>query len=399
MKVNIIKFDHFGRGIGKINDKIIFVPKALPNEIVDISICKEKKNYYEGKIEKIITGSNDRIKPICPYYDKCGGCSFLHTTYELEKIFKLEKGKELLGKIDIFHETKDLNYRNKVTLHYKNNKLGLYEEKSKEIVEIDYCYLLDDNINKVIKDLNTIDLSNYNIERIIIKTNQDKILLDINSDVDSNFINKFNYIDTIITNSKVVKGNGYIEEVIDNKVFKITPQAFFQVNKEGLTNIHNIIKEFLKNKEINNVLDLYSGTSLWGILVSDYVKSVTGVEINKEACSCALANIKKNNINNIQVINGDVANYIDVFENVDLIIVDPPRNGLDKKTREYLKKINSKYIIYISCDMITLKRDLEELKNCYAINKIELVDMFKRTYHCESIVILERKKFVYKMVF
>ena len=389
MNVNIIKFDHFGRGIGKINEKIIFVDKALPGEVVDIKITNEKKNYLEGKIDKLVNKSNDRIKPICPFYDKCGGCNLLHTTYDIEKKFKLEKGIELLGKIDNFYETKDLNYRNKVTLHVKNNKIGFYEEKTNNIIEIDYCYLLNDKINKVIKDLK--NLTNYNINQIVIKCNQDKLLLDIDGNIDNEFIDKFNYVDTIINNKKIVKGNGYIEEVIDNKIFKITREAFFQVNKEGLENINKIIKEFLINKKINHVLDLYSGTSLWGILISDKVNKVTSIEINKEACLNAKDNIKKNDIKNIKVINGDVADYIDKFSDIDLVVIDPPRSGLDKKTRYYLKIINSKYIIYISCDMKTLQRDLIELKDNYNIISTNLVDMFKRTYHCESICLLERK--------
>lgn len=391
MKVNVNKFDHFGRGIGKINEKIIFIDKALPGEIVDVTITKTKKNFMEGNINKIISKSNDRIKPICPYYDKCGGCNFLHTTYKKEKEFKLEKGKELLNKIDNFYETDGLNYRNKVTLHVKDNKLGFYEEKSNEIVGIDYCYLLDDNINKVIKTLKEIDLSIYNIERIIIKSHLNKILMDIDKEIDKNFINKFDYVDCIISNKKVVKGNGFIEEEIDNKLFKITSNAFFQVNKCGLENINRIIKEFLEKKQINNVLDLYSGTSLWGILVSDYAKEITSIEINKEACQNANDNIKNNGINNIKVINGDVKGYIDKFKNIDLVIIDPPRSGLDKKTRDYLKIINSKYIIYISCDMQTLKRDLEELKENYIIKTIDLVDMFRGTYHVESVILLCRK--------
>ena len=124
MKVNINKFDHFGRGLGRLNDKVIFIDKALPEEIVDVEITNDKKNYLEGKISKIIKESESRVKPKCPLFNKCGGCNFLHTTYETEKNFKLEKGIELLGKADNFYETKSLNYRNKVTLHIKNNKIG-----------------------------------------------------------------------------------------------------------------------------------------------------------------------------------------------------------------------------------------------------------------------------------
>ena len=382
MEVNIIKFDHFGRGIGKLNNKIVFVDKALPND---------KKKYCEAKINRIIKKSNNRIKPICTFSNKCGGCNFLHTNYIKEKEFKMNKARQLLGRCDSFYETKEFNYRNKVTLHVKNNKMGLYKEKTNDIIDIDYCYLLNNNINRVISDLKTIDLNKYNFKTIIIKTNLNRILLNVDNIVNDDFINKFNYVNTIISKKKIVKGIGFIEEEINNKIFKITSEAFFQIYKEGIEKIYYIIINFLKDKKINRVLDLYSGTSLWGILISDSVKEITGIEINKEATICANDNIKRNSISNIMVINTDVKNYINKCKNIDLVIVDPPRSGLDKKTKEYLKRINSKNIIYISCNMITLKRDLDELKSNYDIVSINLVDMFEKTYHCESICLLERK--------
>lgn len=391
MKVNITKFDHLGRGIGRIDEKVVFVDKALPQETVDVIITKTKKNYCEGRINSILKKSQKRIKPVCPFYEKCGGCHFLHTTYDHEKDFKISKARELLGRCDSFYETKDLNYRNKVTLHVDKNKIGFYKEKTNEIIEIDYCYLLDNQINKVISDLKKMDLSKYDFKTIIIKANLVKILLWVDSKIDDYFINNFNYVDTIICGNKVVKGKGFINEIIDNKVFKITSKAFFQVNKEGLENIYQIISDFLKNKSINKALDLYSGTSLWSILISNYVNEIISIEINEEATVNAKDNIKKNNISNIKVINGDVKDYLNEFFDIDLIIVDPPRSGLDKKTKEYLKKINSQYLLYISCDMQTLKRDLNDLKNNYNIISVNLVDMFKRTYHCEVVTILERK--------
>ena len=391
MMVNITKFDHFGRGIGKVNNKILFIDRALPFEIVEVEITNTKNNYFEGKIKNIITESNMRINSLCPYYDQCGGCNFLHAKYDIEKEFKINKAIELLGKCDNFYETNNLNYRNKVTLHVKDNKIGFYQEKTNKITNIDYCYLLNDNINKVIRNLKKIDLSKYKFQKIIIKTHQNKILIDVDNYVDDNFIHNFHDIDTIIANNKIVKGSGFIEEIIDNKIFKITPEAFFQVNKIGLENIYQIIKDFIKDKSINRVLDLYSGTAVWGILISKYTKEIISIEINKEAISCAKDNVKKNNIKNIKVINGDVKDYIDKFNNIDLVIVDPPRSGLDKKTRWYLKKIASKYIIYISCDMLSLKRDINELKEIYNVTNVNLVDMFKRTYHIECVLLLCRK--------
>ena len=391
MELKIIKFDHFGRGIAKVSNKIYFVDKALPGEIVDVFVTQDKKNYSEAKLDKVIQKSNQRIDSICPLFNKCGGCNFLHTTYEEEIKFKKEKALELLGRCDNFYETKDMNYRNKVTLHVKDDKIGFYQEKSHEIITIDYCYLLDDRINRVINELNMISMTDYGITKIIIKSNNGKVLLDVDGIVDDFFITYFDDVDTIISNNKIVKGKGYQEEIIDNKVFKITSNAFFQVNKQGLENINKIIQRYLKDKKINKALDLYSGTSLWGILISNKVREVTSIEVNKEASLNAIDNIKKNNISNIKVINGKVEDYIDTFNDIDLCIIDPPRSGLDKKTITYLKMINSKYLIYVSCDMFTLKRDLDLLKENYNINEVNLVDMFKRTYHCEVVTILERK--------
>ena len=389
MELKISKFDYFGRGIGRINDKVVFVSKALPNEIINIKLIKEKSKFSEGIVSNIIKSSNNRIEVICPYYNKCGGCTFLHTTYDVEKDFKINKAIELLGRCDNFYETNNLNYRNKVTLHVKDNKIGYYEEKSNSLVEIKYCYLLNDNINKVIDDLVNFNLNKVN--KIIIKTHKNKILVNFFGEINKDIINKLSYVDTIISDNKIVKGNGYLEEVINGKKFKITSEAFFQVNNEELLNKLNIINNFLNNKKINNVLDLYSGISLWGILISDKVSNVTSIEINKEACQNAKDGLIKNNITNVTVINGDVKDYIDKFKDIDLVLIDPPRSGLDKKTRDYLKIINSQYIIYISCDMISLKRDLEELKELYIIKEIDLVDMFKRTYHVESVCLLSRK--------
>ena len=391
MKVKILKFDHFGRGLAKINGKVIFIPKTLPKEECEISIIKEKKHYMEGKIERIINSSKERSKVLCPYYDVCGGCDFLHTNYEVEKTFKIDKAQELLGKVDNFYETKMLNYRNKVLLHIKNNQIGLYQEGTNRIVPIKNCFLLNPLINKVIYDLSTVDWNKYDISEIIIKTNNEDLLMDVNGDIEETFVNQFSYIESIISNHKIIKGKGYLEEKIDEKVFKITSKAFFQVNKEGLLNINEILQKYLKNRIINKCLDLYSGTSLWGILVSSYCQEVISIEINKEACQNALENVQKNNIHNLRIINGKVENYLDEFKNIDLIIVDPPRSGLDSSTKSYLKELKSQELIYISCDMYTLKRDLDELKDIYDIKEINLVDMFRGTYHVESVCLLSRK--------
>jgi len=390
MEVKIDKFDHFGNGIGKKDDKVIFIKKALPNEVVDVILNKEKKHYNFGVINEVITPNENRVESICPYYDECGGCNFLHITYDIEKEFKITKGKELISKDARFYDTSEFNYRNKVIFHVKGNKIGFYKENSNEIVDIEHCYLLDEQINNILKRLRVyINNNKHSIKQVMIRVGNE-VMLSITGDVSNNFAINFDIVDTILINDKIVKGKGFIEKNILNYTFKISPKSFFQVNYNGLECIFNILKDNLKNK-YNKALDLYSGTSVMGILISEFCNKVVSVESNKEATEDALVNIRNNNVRNIKVINNKVENVIDKLNDIDLIIVDPPRSGLDKKTILNIKKINPKEIVYISCDMITLKRDLNDLSEIYNIDSFYLVNMFPKTYHVESIVFLSHK--------
>ena len=389
MEVKIEKLDNFGNGITHIDNKIVFVKRALPGEIVDIEIYKEKKDLAFAKIVNIIEPSKDRKKPICPYYDRCGGCDFLHTTDEVEKEFKINKAKYLFNRCDNYYETENLNYRNKIVLHSKNGRYGLYQEETNDLVEIDYCYIVDYKINEIIKSLKKDNI--WGDFDITIRNFDGDILLFLDGKINNLcFYDTTKIVKTIIVNKQVIVGKGYVYFYLNDYKIRLGARSFFQVNLEGLNNIYKIIKKFLDKKEIIHALDLYSGVSLWSILFNKEIKEIDSIEVNEEACLNAKDNILENNINNINIINGKVEDNIDKFKDIDLVITDPPRSGMDKKTIDYLTKINSKYIIYISCNMDTLKRDLDLLSN-YEMVELDLVNMFKKTYHCEVVTILERK--------
>lgn len=392
MEVKIIDFDDLGNGITRINEKVSFVKRGIKGEVVDIEIIKEKKNYSNSIIKNIIVKSPDRINPICPFYDNCGGCQFLHLKEECEKEFKINKAKKFFSKCDNFYETTNLNYRNKVKLHVKNGNIGYFQEKSNDLVSISNCYLLNNNINEVIKILSNYFDPNFNGLVTIRENNQGEIILAI----DGNFkyinnLKEHDLITNLIYNTKVIKGNSYfIESILDYK-FKVSYNSFFQVNRLGLEKIYGILTNFLKDKNINTSLDLYSGTSVLGIHLAKYSKKVISVEVNSSATNDALDNLSLNNITNLEVINDRVENVIDKFNLIDLVIIDPARSGLDKKTIENLKRINSKYLIYIACSMDSLKRDLSYLCDKYKLDNLYLVDMFPRTNNVESVAILSLK--------
>jgi len=394
-KVKIEKLDHFGRGIAKINGKIVFIPKTLKGDVVDIEIVKDNKKFLEGKVIKFI----EKVprNSICPYSDICGGCHIIDMDYNEQLIYKENKIMELFRKtfgydlkIDEIIADSNINYRNKITLHIKNKKLGFYKEESHELVEIDECIISKKEINKVIKKLKEL-VKEYDVTDVMIRSN-DGLLIDIDGNIPKNvLLDNFNNVDIIYLNNKLIKGNGVIYEEILGKKFKISPKSFFQVNTKVCSNIFDKVRGFIEGKNYNKALDLYCGTGIIGIIISDLVKEVVGIEVVSDAVRNANDNKELNGINNINFICDKVENRIDEFREIDLIIVDPPRSGLDKNSTNSILKIMPKDIIYISCDPNTLMRDLKALSNDYSINSFSIADMFPNTYHVESIVVLSKK--------
>ena len=385
--VKIENLDHFGRGIAKVNNMPIFVENSLINEEVEIVITKEKKKYMEGFVSNYLKKSPLRVESNCPYYDKCGGCDLLHMSYEEQLKYKENKVKEIIKKFSDLECVNSIvgsiqfNYRNKVTLHVKNGVIGYYKENSNEIISIDKCLLVDERINILIDEIKNLNLNGIN--KIVIRVTNNESMAIFYGDINSN-INLC--ADTIIINSKVTKGNGYIEENIGDLKFIISPTSFFQVNNVGMINIYNKVLDYVDG---GNILDLYCGTGTIGIYVSKKADKVLGIEINEEAIKDALLNKKINNINNVDFISGDVGTILSKNKfKFDIVIVDPPRAGLDNNSINNIIKINPKKIIYVSCDPVTLARDLNILKDYYDVLEITPFDMFSYTYHVECVCLL-----------
>ena len=395
MEVTIEKLDNFGRGITYINDKIVFVENALPEEEVEIEIINDKKKYSEAKVLNIIKKSKDRIKPLCPYSNECGGCCLNHLNYSKENEFKYTKVKELVKKYlnkDI--EVREISYsqenayRNKIVLHGKNKIIGQYKKHSNEIIPINKCLLVNDKINEIIGLL-----KEEKVEEVTIKTSNDltNTLVDIKGAI-TNQDKLLSAVDVLIVNNKLLSTNKSIISPINDKKYYVSAKSFFQVNRFLTSSLYDEVRNIVKKIIPNKVLDLYCGTGTIGRYISDYCKEIIGIDYNKSNIDDANKNIELNKTNNIKFICAKVENRIEDFKDIDLIIVDPPRSGLDAHTREILKKLNSKTIIYVSCDIMTLMRDLKDLNTTYDINYIKPFNMFPRTYHCESIAVLERIK-------
>lgn len=396
MKARILRLDNFGRGITYYDDKICFICNAFPSEFVDFKIVKETSKYIEGESINIIEKSSDRVESKCKFSKMCGGCCFQEYDYSLENKYKEDKFKDLVERnlnisskiVDDIVFDNDIFYRNKLILHGDSNFLGLYKNKTNDVIDIDECIISNKKINKIITLLRKVK----NIDEVLIRTSNDEkhAIIDIKGDVDNyNFL--LDYCDVLIINGNTVSGDNRIITSIGDKKYYLSSDSFFQVNEFLIDKMFNKVLEYAKKLKPVNVLDLYCGTGSFGIYIADYAESIVGVDYNSSNIKDAIDNMRLNNISNIEYICDKVENVIDRFNNYDLVIIDPPRAGLDKKSCQHIIDMNSKNIIYISCDPNTLMRDLNILSSCYYIKELTPYNLFPKTYHCESITILERK--------
>ena len=406
MEIKIEKLDHQGRGIGKINEKVIFVPNTQIGEIVEIQIIKEKKKYLEGKVIKWIK-KNNRVEPLCPYYAECGGCDLQHISYENQCIYKENKIKEIIQKyvgIDIpikpiIQNENPFYYRNKTTFQVQN-QIGLYQEQSHQLIEIKECKISDNKINQLLKIMHTLPLQN--IEKITIKASKNKkesmVILHVNRLIEKETIVKVlkEQTDSIIleyqNQYQTIYGKEQINEIVGQIEYGISPDSFFQINTKMAEKLYEKVLEYGNFSKKDKVLDLYCGTGTIGLYISKYVKKVIGIEKNPYAIKDALKNKEKNQINNIEFICGDALKNIKNIKEMDTIIIDPPRAGLDKNSITNLLQIHAPKIIYVSCDPMTMARDLNILKEDYEIVEITPIDMFSNTYHVECVCLLNKSK-------
>lgn len=401
----IERLDHQGRGIAYIDDKITFVENALPGEEVLIKITNSKKKYNEGIVKKYIQKSKKRVDNVCPFYESCGGCNILHMSYNDQLEYKENKIKDIMKKyanIDklskIIKCDKQFNYRNKVTLKVENNIIGYYKKKSYNLVNIDKCLIIDNEFNKIINDLKKFNLDNI-YELMIRNVDSDNTALTLYLQKDTNCIQIDEYCkkNNIILN-KIIKNINFkcnekskIIGNLGNFKFIISPLSFFQVNTDQTIKLYDKIIELLEPNKDENLLDLYCGTGTIGIYVASRVNKVLGVEIVKDAIHDANINKKLNNVNNINFICGNTEKIIkDVKEKYNAIIVDPPRAGLTESIIRDIFRINPDKIIYVSCDPITLARDLKLLQEKYEVLDVVPVDMFPNTYHVETVCKLKK---------
>lgn len=443
--VEIVDNGFEGEGIAKINNFTIFIPNALKGEKIKILVVKVLKSHAFGKILEILEASKYRTEVDCKTYKRCGGCDLRHIEYD--ETLKMKQNavqslvnKTLKNKIKV-QETlgmeKPYYYRNKAQYPVgigKDGKatIGVFANRTHEIIPIQECLIQNkksQELAKFIVDfINSNQISIYNekeqkglirhiVTKVGIRTNEIMCVIVINGrkipkekELVDQILEKFPEVKTIIKNintknTNVVMGKenislygeGYINDILGEYEFKISPNSFYQVNPIQAEKLYELGVQAAHITKNDVVFDLYCGIGTISLFMAKYAKKVYGIEIVEDAVKDANINSKINNIKNTEFIAGDVEKVLDNLINVrniipDIIMVDPPRKGLDNKSIENILKIVPKKIIYISCNPATLVRDLSKLEGKYEILSIKPVDMFPFSKHVECVSVLELKE-------
>lgn len=443
--VEIIDNGYEGEGIAKIDNFTIFIPGAIKGEKIKILIVKVLSSHAFGKILEIIKKSEKRKEVDCLTYKRCGGCNLRHIEYEetlkikqdvvqnlVNKILKNKiKVQETVGMKNPFH------YRNKAQYPLGINNegepiIGVFANRTHEVIPIEKCLIQNPQSEQIAKYIlkfikeNKISIYNENtrkglfrhiVIKIGIRTGQIMCILVVNGEnilkeeqLINELITKFPQIKTIVKNVNMkntnvilgqrninVYGNGYIEDILGKYTFKISPLSFYQVNPIQAEKLYNLGVEMAQISKDDTVFDLYCGIGTISLFMAKYAKKVYGIEIVKEAIDAAKENAKINNVDNTEFYAGDVEVVLDELINknkvkADIVMFDPPRKGLDKKSINNILQIKPKKLVYISCNPATLIRDLKMFEKQYEIKTIVPVDMFPWTSHIECVSLLCLKK-------
>lgn len=397
------RLNHQGKGICVVDGRVVFVSDCLPGEHVKIKIDHVSKKFVSGIVIDRLSDSSSRVDVKCPYYSFCGGCDIMHMSYSFQHDFKFNKVKDIIKKF--VHEDIKINevsydhqfyYRNKATFHVKEG-IGFYKDKTYDLINIDKCMICSNEINNVLGILKKMNLSGIDsvvvrssyydksvmvIFSVVVKIDENYLIDSLKDNVSSIYIKSDKY--------KLIYGSEYIADMIGDKKFVISPDSFFQVNTPMAYKLYSKVKEYAGNIDDCNVLDLYCGTGTIGLFVGG--KSLIGVEINESAIHDANINKNLNDISCAKFYCGDSGKVLKKLDkNFDVVIVDPPRSGLSELSINEVISVGSNRVVYVSCDPVTLARDLNIFKECYDIKEISLFDLFPNTHHVESVCLLKKK--------
>jgi 23S rRNA (uracil1939-C5)-methyltransferase len=450
------------RGVARLDDFVWFVEHGIPGQKVRARVRRVKQSYGEAFIEEVLEPSPHQVDPPCPYFGICGGCQLQHLSYDVQVQAKTRQVKEILERIGGLEKLevrptlaaeRIYGYRNKMEFTFSVHRwlteeetpnkprefaLGLHVPKRfDKVLDIDACPLQSELANKVLRTAKDLILQTglkpYNIKshagfyRFLViregKNTGDIMLNFITSGQDHQkgkeaidwIVHKLFWrhpeVTTVLHSTtdkkaqvalgeseRLILGIGKITERIGDRIFEISPGAFFQTNTHQAQRLFETIAELANFQGDEIVYDLYCGTGAIGICIADRVKKVLGIEVIPSAIKDAKRNIELNGLSNVEFVLADMkdalgesSTIIQTYGSPDVVMLDPPRGGTHPKTAKGLLNLAPPKILYVSCNPAILARDLQVLcENTYTQKIIQPVDMFPHTGHIEVVALLLR---------
>lgn len=444
-KIEKVNFPNKGIAVVDGEEKTVVVKNAVEGQKVSFAVNKMRKGKAEGRLLEVVEKSPVEIESPCPHFGMCGGCTYQNLPYEEQLKMKERQIKEMMDEAVngdyIWEGVKpspvQMAYRNKMEFsfgdEYKDGPLALGMHKRgsfHDIVNVSECQIMDADYRKILTAVLTFaqntGLPYYHrmrhtgfyrhlLVRKAVKTGE--ILIDIVTSTEYE-LDKKGLVDAILAlelegtiagilhtkndsladvvkdeGTEVLYGQDYFYEELLGLKFKITPFSFFQTNSLGAEVLYETARNYIGETKDKVIFDLYSGTGTIAQILAPVAKKVVGVEIIEEAVEAAKENAKLNGLDNCTFWAGDVLKVIDELHEVpDLIMLDPPRDGVNPKALEKIIDFGVDRLVYIACKPTSLARDLEMLQGRgYKVEKIACVDLFPNTYHIETVCLMSRK--------
>ncbi len=431
-------------GTTNYENKSIKIKNTLPGQKVRARISRSRKDSAEAKLIEVIEYAPYEQKPFCQHFNLCGGCSYQTIPYEKQHELKTKQVRKILDSVltedyeflPIVESPKKAEYRNKMEFSFGDEEkdgplaLGMHRRNSfHSIVNTTGCSIVDSDFRQILCKIleyfqgnsqsfyhktTNIGFLRYLLVRKAEKTGQ--ILINLITTSQST-LNEQEFVDLILNlnlkgkikciahsihdgvadvaraeTMKILYGEDVIEEELLGLKFNISSFSFFQTNSLGAEKLYSIVRDFIGTTKDKTIFDLYSGTGTIGQILAPAAKKVIGIEIVEEAVEKANENSKLNNLTNCTFIAGDVLKKIDELEDKpEIIVLDPPREGIHPKAIEKIINYKPETFIYISCKPTSLTKDLPFfLENGYKVQKVQCVDMFPMTPHVETVILLQR---------
>lgn len=436
--VTIEGYGEGGMGVARIDGRVVFVHGALRGEKCRVLILKTLKSVAFAKVLEVIEPSSERITPDCPYFPRCGGCTYRHIRYEEELRLKKQRVQDNLSRIggsdvtveEILGARDTLRYRNKAQYPVsKDGAVGFYRARTHEVIECEHCLLVKPEADAAAEALReymqSCRVAGYDektgrglVRHLYIRSNaagESLVCVLVNGDK----LPKEDRLVTLLrdacpkctgivlgTNTKkgnVILGDRYrtlwgsdrLEDTLCGKTFRLSVPSFYQVNRVQAERLYAKAIEFAGLTGQETVLDLYCGAGTITLALSDHAKKVLGAEIVPEAIDDARENAARNGVKNAEFFCGDASDVAKKLarENLrpDVITVDPPRKGLAADVVESIAEMQPGRVVYVSCDSATMARDVKRLADLgYTAQRACAVDMFPRADHVETVVLLSK---------